>query len=273
MPHLVRLRWATSRIAETNRIPHGFPGPLIISLTSYPNRYPTLDLTLKALLTQRVCPDKVILWIADEDYNALPRSVLDLQSNQFEIGKSDNLRSYLKIIPTLRRHPNAFIVTADDDVYYHPTWLEELVTAWRGRDDETVCHRAHRIAVDAQGNWRPYPTWALASREPGVSTGFFATGVGGVLYPPNSLHPMCCDEDVFLKLCPQADDIWLYWMTRMAGSRVNALGWKRNVMNWRGSQASSLYGANVIRGGNERQLRAMASHFGWPSIDDHEPAI
>jgi hypothetical protein len=267
-PHLVRLRWLMARRQNVHGRAHGLPGRLIISLTSYPSRYGTLPLTLKALLSQSVRPDKVLLWVADADFDALPREVIDLVSEAFEIGRAPNLRSYLKIIPTLRAHPDAFIVTADDDVYYHQDWLAELVAACLENGGRTIAHRARRILVDESGHWKPYADWQTDRGTSSGSSSLFATGVGGVLYPPHSLHPTVCDEATFLALCPTADDIWLYWMTRMAGTKVCSLGWTRNVINWRGSQVSSLYKGNVLQGGNETQLQAIARHFGWPSLQE-----
>ena len=65
--------------------PHGLPAELIVSLTSYPKRYGTLDRTLKSLLDQTVRPDRLILWVADDHRAALPKSVTELRSETFEI--------------------------------------------------------------------------------------------------------------------------------------------------------------------------------------------
>ena len=46
-----------------------------------------------------------------------------------EIRECDNLRSFKKLVPALQTFPNAFIVTADDDLYFAPNWLETLATA------------------------------------------------------------------------------------------------------------------------------------------------
>ncbi|MBT9369653.1 hypothetical protein [Rhizobium sp. CSW-27] len=265
-PHLVRLRWTARPLYEALPAPHDLPGRLIISLTSYPRRYGTLHLTLKALLSQTMQADRLVLWVAEADYAALPAAVLRLQSNRFIIRTADDLRSYLKLVPSLESFPGAFIATADDDVYYERTWLEDLVRAWRGNHGQTVCHRAHRITTDAVGNWKPYAQWQNGFREPTASAEVFPTGVGGILYPPGSLHPLCTRRDLFQSLAPTADDLWFYWMTRMAGSQARALGWKRGVINWKGSQATSLYAENVLQNRNQQQLEALAHHFGWPSL-------
>jgi hypothetical protein len=64
-----------------------------------------------------------------------------------------------KILPALDAFSDDFICTADDDIYYWPTWLEEL-TEGAALEKRTVrCHRAHRITFDHQGRYRPYSEW------------------------------------------------------------------------------------------------------------------
>ncbi len=81
--------------------PHGLPGELIVSLTSYPPRFRTLDLTLRCLLTQTVRPDRVILWIAEADMAKLPPAVVALVEYGLDIRACKDTRSYKKIIPAL----------------------------------------------------------------------------------------------------------------------------------------------------------------------------
>jgi hypothetical protein len=52
--------------------------------------------------------------------------------------------------------PDAFIVTADDDVYYGPHWLEDLTLASCGRMGLIVCYQAREIQLDEQGKLLPY---------------------------------------------------------------------------------------------------------------------
>src|SRR5579864_6248399 len=112
-PWRVAVRW----ILRRSGTPHGLPGTLVVSLTSYPPRFPTVALTLRCLLTQSIKPDHVILWIAHADEARLPPEVLALRALGLEIRSTEDLRSFKKIVPALRDFPDAFIVTADDDVY------------------------------------------------------------------------------------------------------------------------------------------------------------
>ena len=155
---------AGNRVKSGGR-PHSLPAPLIVSLTSYPPRFATLALTLQSLLRQSVRADRTILWIAHADMPLLPKGVIDLRAAGLEIRTTDDVRSYKKILPSLDAFPEAFICTADDDVYYWPTWLEELVKEHLSEGPEmagrlVTCYRAHEISRDAQGRFLPYKEWA-----------------------------------------------------------------------------------------------------------------
>lgn len=257
------LRWKLSRPGRT----HQLPGELIVSLTSYPARFSTLPLTLKCLLSQSVQADRTILWIAEEDIVSLPKSVTELQAHGLEIRSCKNSRSYKKIVPALAAFPNAFIVTADDDVYYSGRWLERMVMLAAERT--IVCHRAHTVRFDEAGNLAPYHKWYFDPRA--ASPILFPTGVGGVLYPPGSLAPEVLDEAEFMRLCPSADDVWLFWMGRRAGSSYVMAGNGWFPIPWQGTQTSALHLTNVGQSANDEQIRSMIKRYGSPF--EHSRAI
>lgn len=244
---------------------HGLPAPLIVSLTSYPARFGKLPLTLKCLLSQTVTADRIILWVAHQDKSALTPAILNLQKLGLEIAYCDDLRSFNKIIPTLQSYPDSFIVTADDDLYYQPTWLEELVQNFRGNLKEVVCHRVHRIRMGTDNLPLPYKDWEMEAQYLEASPLNFQTGVGGVLYPPNAFHADVLKSQVFNKLCPNADDVWLYWMMRLNGGVARKVGARRFLYCWRDTQQFALFHENMVNGGNDEQIAAMVRAYGMPS--------
>ncbi|NDW04372.1 glycosyltransferase family 2 protein [Jiella pacifica] len=256
-------RWRYRDVDENAGTPHGLSRPLIVSLTSYPPRFHLLPLTLKCLLSQSVRPDAVILWISHEDRDRLTPRILRLQEFGLTIRFCEDLRSYKKIVPTLREHPESFVVTADDDACYERDWLKGLVDGWR-HDDEVVCHRAHRIRLHEDGLPRSYGGWDWETRSQEASPLIFPTGGGGVLYPPAVFAPDVCRQDLFMTLCPSADDVWLYWMMRSTGAVAKAIG-SPPPMFWPAGRLDSLSHHNVGEGaGNDRQIRRMIDAFGFP---------
>jgi hypothetical protein len=242
--------------------PHGRQTPVIVSLTSYPARFATLDLTLKSLLLQSVQPDRLILWIAHEDAAQLPRAVTSLTPYGLDIRFCENWRSFKKIIPALAEFPEADIVTADDDIYYWREWLEELIEASERHPRDVIAHRVHEITTDGDGNLRPYGQWHKKRNNVEASAHNFATGVAGVYYPAGCFHSDVLNAPQFMRLCPAADDVWLYWMVRMNGRFERHSGTRQDVMPWRGTQKSALWKIN--KSANDAQIEAMVEAYGLP---------
>lgn len=238
--------------------PHGLRAPLIVSLTSYPARFDGLPWVLRSLLTQSVQPDRVILWLDPGDQARLPPEVTALG---VETRICPTWRSYKKIVPTLTLAPDAFVVTADDDLYYGPDWLAGLVAR---AEAGVVCHRGHLVTLTDTGQPRAYGDWRRNIDAPQAGPLVFPTGVGGVLYAPGVFHADVTNDLLFQALAPSADDVWLYWMHRMAGSRPEKIGGRFRITEWPGSQAQNLRGSNLAGDGNDRAIRAMLAHYGWP---------
>ncbi len=243
--------------------PHGLQSPLIISLTSYPPRFNKLPLTLKCLLSQSMAADRIILWIAHQDKQALTPAILNLQKAGLEISYCDDLYSYKKIIPTLKNYPNSFIATADDDLYYWPTWLEEFVDSYKMDAKDVICHRMHRIRLGADNLPLPYSEWEGETQRIDASPLNFQTGIGGVFYPPGVFHSDVLNVDAFKKLCPRADDVWLYWMMRLNGGISRKVGVVHPLYCWPTTQRTALWCSNVDQCGNDIQIRKMVDHYGF----------
>ncbi|BBP46621.1 glycosyl transferase [Thiosulfatimonas sediminis] len=246
-------------------ITHKNKTEVIASLTSYPARFSSLHLTLKSLLQQTVSADQILLWIAVEDKSQLPRKVLQLAKlNQIEIHFTEDTRSYKKIIPALEKYPQACIVTFDDDVYYPPNTLQKLLEGHQKNPYKIIANRTHLISVDNLGNLQPYKQWHKNCSNQSRPERNFQTGVGGVLYPPNSLHKMVTDKNLFTKLAPHGDDIWLYWMMRLNGNTAMQTQNDFEFYHWPFSQKTALYKQNVRKDGNDTQIQAMLQQFGSP---------
>lgn len=243
--------------------PHGLNAPLIVSLTSYRARFGTLLPTLRALTRQSVRPDRVILWLDPGHELGLPAEARAVDG--LEVRVCPEWRSYKKLVPTLLEAPDAYIVTADDDVHYPADWLEGLVRAAAG-GARVACHRAHRVVMSGD---RPagYEEWDHNIGAPETGPLVFPTGVSGVLYAPGVFHPDVTQAELFQQHAPSADDIWFYWMHRLAGSRPVKIGGRARILEWGGSQAVSLRSKNRPakgQGGNDRAITALLDRYGWP---------
>ncbi len=250
------------------RDPAGEEG-LFISLTSHAARFATLALTLRSLLLQDLRAEAVLLWIGHGDMAALPPEVLSLQPYGLRIMACEDHGPHTKYTHALRQFPDAGIAICDDDCYYPPHWLAELVAG--DRWGEIACNRVHRIALDDAGVQLGYRWWDHDTDQRDASPLNFPTGVGGVLLHLGRLDPAVLDIALARRLCPTTDDIWLYAMGRMAGTNFRLVGRHEPLTVWRSSQYSALWRANVLEHGNDANMAAVAAFFGMERLHG-EPA-
>tara|TARA_R110001606_G_scaffold316538_2_gene463316 strand:- start:4618 stop:5505 length:888 start_codon:yes stop_codon:yes gene_type:complete len=250
---------------------HTLPQKLVISLTSYRLRFVTLYPTILSLIQQDIAPDIIVLWVSKEDYNYIPENIMKLQgrvndkNTVFVISKTIDFGPYTKIIPALERYSDFFIVTADDDIYYPNWWLKLLLKEYNGNNKEIICYLAHEITLDLNTNTiNPYGAWIKNKTTNVDSLLGFPLGVGGVLYPPASLHELVTNDSVFLKESPMADDIWLFWMARKQGSVTKKTSKKFKAICWPDSQKIGLLTSNVNNNKNDKKIKNMLQTFGWP---------
>lgn len=243
---------------------HNLNAMLIVSLTSYSPRFNDLHLTLISILLQKVKPNKIILWISEDEVSILPQKVCKLQKYGVEIKTCEDIKSYKKIIPTLRLFPDSFIITADDDIFYYNNWIEDFVNSYKQNPIDVIAYRSHKIKLNADSIPVEYLLWDDEVKNKEDSIFLFPTGAGGVFYSPRVFHHDILKSDIFLKLCPTADDVWLYWMHRLHNSKIRTLGAKELVM-WYKSQDTALWQENTGEINlNDQAIKKMVHYYGFP---------
>ncbi len=191
---------------------------VIVTLTSIPSRMFDIHFTLYSLLNQSIKPKKVVLYLDKLSTRELPDNVTNLIKNGLEIRYVEDLRSFTKLIPALEDFSENIIVTADDDIFYEKDWLKNLVETHKKFPNDIVVHKPMRITFDEKGNPKPYQKWIKSAQ--GANFANFLMGVGGVLYPQNSLYKDVKDKTLFLRLCPHNDDVWFWAMAVMNGTKI-----------------------------------------------------
>ncbi len=240
---------------------------VIISLTTYPKRMKTLPIVLESLMRQTVQPNKIQLWLAEEQY---PEQELVFEQLAYFIGRGleikfcDDLKSHKKYYYAMLNNPEAIVVTADDDIIYPEDMLERLLLKHIENPNCVVAHRAHYMKKNENG-LLPYNDWNY--RAVGCAAGpdlyLCATGCAGCLYPPHLLSNHLFDKDVFKDICFYADDIWLKCMEQLNGvpvilTEVN----NPEIISVADSSEGGLAQINVEDGKNDQQLKAVTEHYG-----------
>ncbi len=191
---------------------------IIVSLTTYGQRLYSVYLTIESLMRQTMKPNKIILWLSEDLKDVeLPQALQKQQLRGLEIGYCKDIRSYKKLIPTLRCFPDDIIITADDDLIYKIDMVEKLVTAYLKEPSLIYFNRGHRIKLKLNGRPDKYLKWYWRIQDENVSPLNFPTTGGGTLFPPHCFNEEVFNERVFMDICSYADDIWFKAMALYNG--------------------------------------------------------
>lgn len=249
---------------------------IIVSLTTYGKRLHDVAFAIESIMQQSLKANRIILWLDETLQNRkLPEALVKQQERGLEIAFCKDIGPYKKLIPALRHIPEAAVITIDDDAIYDFDLLERLVFQHLSNPADICCFRFHRMTFSENGSLLPYMQWERQCADIRPSHLNFATGVGGVLYPPHSLDEEVLNEDVFLNICRTADDVWLKAMAIRKGTRIRPV-FARNpdgdefILN-ESVQDIGLLNQNM-KGEmlNDRQIKAVFTKYDIMSILDQE---
>lgn len=196
---------------------------VVVSLTSHGDRIYLAHLAIESIMQQTVKPNRIVLWLAEDEFKGktLPVALQMQQERGLEIAYCENLKSYKKLIPSLKRFPESCIITIDDDLAYNPDLLEKLISAHNDCPSTICASRIHGMLLDGPGKLKAYKDWQLCIEKcpENNNMAFFTTG-GGVLFPPHCFNDEVFNKDVFMDICETADDVWFNVMRLLSGVEV-----------------------------------------------------
>lgn len=238
---------------------------LIVSFTSFPARINNVHLVVESILRQTVLPDRIILWLSKDQFptiETLPKTLLELRVRGLEIKiKENDIRSHKKYFYALQELTNSTLVTIDDDILYPSNMIETLLEAHKKYPDSIVARYGNKIRVDS-GSIIPYREWEkhYVTDQPD-DFAFFGSG-GGTLFPKGSFPSFTLRKDIFLSVCPLADDVWLNSMIRINNKKVYLLKTNKDILfpivNRKNKTLSS---QNVGEDLNDSQIKDVRDYF------------
>lgn len=245
---------------------------MVLSMTSYPERMKDIHYAIFSILNQKIQPEKFILWLAKEEFpngeNDVPQSVLQFKKFGLEIRFTDAIRSFKKIIPALKEYPNSILVSADDDIYYPKDWLNNLYKSYKKDATKIYAQRIHKVEI-TNGEILPYSQWekCVQTEEPSYLN--FPTSVGGILYPPNIFSSEATNIEIFKKLCPNQDDVWVWAMAILNNKYfVNPENPMNNNLIFINperelgiSGETTLGQVNCLKGENDKQIENVSKYY------------
>ena len=233
----------------------------VISLTSFPARINKVHLCVQSLLRQDMKPNKIILWLAEEQFpdKKIPNELENLCKYGLEIRYCKDYRSYKKIFKTIELFTDKNIVIADDDALYPEDWLRNLINTAKANPDCVVCYRARLITLGNSGMPTSSKKWdVLSKNEKGPSHLLAAVGVGGAYYPKDIFKNTKFNFDEIYALAPTSDDYWLKIFSLKKGYKTVKV--KENSIEWFtifGSQKTSLTEHNIQCGQDDVLVKLL----------------
>lgn len=230
----------------------------IVAFTTHGVRVKHINKTLNSLLNQTLKPYKIVItihkddeqYITKETYNLIKKyKFIDLIICDKKIGP------HTKYFYAMQKYRNYAVITVDDDHEYDNDLCESLWKSYIDNPNLISARRVHLIKRNEMGVPLSYNLWRYNCRDiktPNMD--LFATGVGGVLYPPDILK--ISDKNLpAINACLYADDIYLKWLEEKMGIETV---WCKNT-NTEGNRLldeeiinSALYLKNVKAKGENR---------------------
>lgn len=197
---------------------------LIFTLTSFPDRIDSVQYTLRTLFMQSMKPDRVILWLAKDEFEnvSFPESILEFQQIGLEIRYCDNLyghKRYYCLVPEQKE--NECIVMFDDDILFPKYLVERLYKTWEKNRNCIVCDRGQVMTTTEAGVLNP-GRWSSISKV-GLKTPSYrllASPGGGCLIPPGALYKDACNSELIQKYAIKTGDIWLMFMAVQNDTKI-----------------------------------------------------
>lgn len=242
---------------------------IVVSFTTFPPRFHMAHYAIRSMLQQTFPPDEIILYLDEDDVSEniekeLPKSLLDMRKWGVKIEwRKGRLKCHKKYFHALREFSDSIVITIDDDAVYPPNLIETLYRAHEKFPLAVVATRAHRITFDEMGNPNLYENWEKAyskARVPRMD--LVPTGCGGILYPPHRMPQSLFRTDLFLKLAPNADDLWLKINQVLNGVEtvVSDFKTRKRIGELQECQSVALNNCN-LRGGNDICIRRLLEYF------------
>lgn len=196
---------------------------IIVSITSYPARIKRLWIVLETIFHQTHKPDRIILWLSQEQfhklYDDLPPSLVRLQSRGLEIRfVPGDIRSHKKYYYSFCNFSDSIVVLIDDDILYPSYMLQDITELMSSTRKRVVANYGFRFTWDVRSNYISMKRDVIRKGDSGSDL-FFGSG-GGTAFRPSEIIDYLDSTEIIMSLCPTADDIYLNALVRLAGIEI-----------------------------------------------------
>lgn len=247
---------------------------VIVSLTTWKPRLLNghLEEVLSSILMQKTpLKIKIVLTIYKDDIKYINNKLNTfLKKNNVEVIEAEkNLRPHLKYFYTMQKYRNLPIITIDDDCVYENRLVNDLYVNYLKNPNVILAKRVHKITYDDFGKAKKYNEWIYECRDVTYpSFDLCATGVGGVLYPPDILKISDeCIEDINKSLT--TDDLYLRFRETNLGIKtkyISPINKKQSYIQFRESISNHALCQSINKTNNDETIKTLNFKRQIPSL-------
>ena len=205
-------------------------GDTIVAMASYPARIKGAITVWKSVLRQRTdVPVRCVMVLVEKEWEGrkIPAALKELvDQDMIELlWYPKAIRSHAKLLPVIKKYPDADIITIDDDMTKPAGWLQNMIDDHR-RWPEEVISDSFTYFLNSRGEWgRMLDMKQKVSRgkndKAGLVFNFARICSGhGTYFPAHTFRDeRFFDEDEAMRIAPTCDETWMWGWATMEGRR------------------------------------------------------
>ena len=175
----------SNQFPKFNKLLQQRQNKIIVSITSYPNRFVYLPDLIEFIRNQNYIINKIILFLFKEDIKFFDASIKDIQV----ILTDKDLKPHKKYFYPMQIFRDYAIITLDDDIGYPNDTFESLVNAYIENPNIISGRRSHLMTYKNNGELKKYLQWKFEQKIINNSDfSILLTGCGGSIFPPDILN-------------------------------------------------------------------------------------
>lgn len=241
---------------------------ITVSLTSFPARIEYVHLAIKSLMLQSVKPDRIILWLAKDQFpdKMLPSQLTELQKYGLEICWVHDIYGHKKYYFCVKEQAdNEVVITFDDDIIYPIDCIKRLIETHKKYSNCLVCERGQTICFNKNGKLEENPgKWKTISSL-GIKRATFSMNPspgGGCLIPKDAFFSDAVNEEKIRELAYKNDDLWYMFMCAQNGIRmVKTRKYHKLFTLIKGSQTVQMATENVVNDYNTVIMQGLKNAY------------
>lgn len=180
-------------------------------------------MVVECMKRQTYLPEKIILWLSKDQFptdGSIPQSLWSRVDELFEIRMVDgDIKSHKKYYYAANEYLDKYLLLIDDDIFYPTDMVEKVIKAQEEYPDAVICRYGYKKTYDSNCILKSYNDWIPVYKDYIGKDFFFGSG-GGTLIMPQLLYHDLINRDLFMKLTPTADDVWLNAMANLSGVNI-----------------------------------------------------